>query len=163
MECGEGDMEKLDALDIQIIDILQSEGRIPVTQIGARIDVPHPTVRDRIRRLEEEGVIEGYAAVINPAKVGYLISCLVQVSMEQNLELDETLAVLRGIDEVTEFLVLTGATDIAVRVYARDIDHLRDIIYRKIKSIPGFIRSNTQVVLASGTAPISFSMGQDEN
>ncbi len=156
-------MEKLDALDIQIIDILQSEGRIPVTKIGARINVPHTTVRDRIQRLEEEGVIEGYAAVINPGKVGYLISCLVQVTMEQKMDLEETITVLRGIDEVTEFLVLTGGTDIAVRVYARDINHLRDIIYRKIKSLPGFIRSNTQVVLASGTAPISFPTGQDEN
>jgi Lrp/AsnC family transcriptional regulator, leucine-responsive regulatory protein len=155
-------MDKLDKLDIQIIDILQSEGRIPVTQIGARIDVPHTTVRDRIQRLEEEDVIERYAAVINPAKVGYLISCLVHVTMEQKMDLEETISVLRGIDEVTEFLVLTGGTDIAVRVYSRDIDHLRDIIYRKIKSIPGFIRSNTQVVLASGTTPITFPVEQDE-
>ena len=155
-------MDRLDELDIQIIDILQSEGRIPVTQIGARIDVPHTTVRDRIQRLEEEGVIERYAAVINPAKAGYLISCLVHVTMEQKMELEEIISVLRGIDEVTEFLVLTGGTDIAVRVYSRDIDHLRDIIYRKIKSIPGFIRSNTQVVLASGTTPITFPVEQDE-
>jgi len=156
-------MEKLDDLNIQIIDILQSEGRMPVTQIAARIDVPHTTVRDRIQRLEEEGVIEGYSAVINPAKVGYLLSCLVHVTMEQKMELEETIAVLRGIDEVTEFLVLTGGTDIAVRVYARDIDHLRDIIYDKIKSIPGFLRSNTQVVLASGTAPIAFPRNREED
>jgi len=156
-------MEKLDDLNIQIIDILQSEGRMPVTQIAARIDVPHTTVRDRIQRLEEEGVIEGYSAVVNPAKVGYLLSCLVHVTMEQKMELEETIAVLRGIDEVTEFLVLTGGTDIAVRVYARDIDHLRDIIYDKIKSIPGFLRSNTQVVLASGTAPIAFPRNRDED
>jgi len=156
-------MEKLDDLNIQIIDILQSEGRMPVTQIAARIDVPHTTVRDRIQRLEEEGVIEGYSAVVNPAKVGYLLSCLVHVTMEQKMELEETIAVLRGIDEVTEFLVLTGGTDIAVRVYARDIDHLRDIIYDKIKSIPGFLRSNTQVVLASGTAPIAFPRNREED
>ncbi len=156
-------MEKLDDLNIQIIDILQSEGRMPVTQIAARIDVPHTTVRDRIQRLEEEGVIEGYSAVVNPAKVGYLLSCLVHVTMEQKMELEETIAVLRGIDEVTEFLVLTGGTDIAVRVYARDIDHLRDIIYDKIKSIPGFLRSNTQVVLASGTAPIAFPRDREED
>jgi DNA-binding Lrp family transcriptional regulator len=149
-------MEKLDDLDVQIIDILQKEGRIPVTQIGARIDVPHTTVRDRIQRLEEEGVIERYAAVINPAKLGYLISCLVHVTMEQKMELEEIIAVLSSIDEVTEFLVLTGGTDIAIRLYARDIDHLREVIYRKIKAIPGFIRSNTQIVLVSGTMPITF-------
>lgn len=149
-------MDKLDDLDVQIIDILQKEGRIPVTQIGARIDVPHTTVRDRIQRLEEEGVIERYAAVINPAKLGYLISCLVHVTMEQKMELEETIAVLSSIDEVTEFLVLTGGTDIAIRLHARDVDHLREVIYRKIKAIPGFIRSNTQIVLVSGTTPITF-------
>ena len=155
-------MERLDDLDVQIIDILQAEGRIPVTHIGSSIGVPHTTVRDRIQRLEEEGVIEGYTAVINPAKVGYLISCLVHVTMEQKMELEETIAMLRGIDEVTEFLVLTGGTDIAVRIYARDIGHLRDIIYDKIKSIPGFLRSNTQVVLASGTAPLAFPLERQD-
>lgn len=149
-------MDKLDDLDVQIIDILQKEGRIPVTQIGVRIDVPHTTVRDRIQRLEEEGVIERYAAVINPAKLGYLISCLVHVTMEQKMELEETIAVLSSIDEVTEFLVLTGGTDIAIRLHARNVDHLREVIYRKIKAIPGFIRSNTQIVLVSGTTPITF-------
>ncbi len=147
-------MDKLDRLDIQIIQILQTEGRIPITQIGARINVPHTTVRDRIQRLEDEGVIEGYTAVINPAKLGYLISCLVHITVEQKLQLEETIAVLRGIDEVTEFLVLTGDTDIAVRLYARDVDHLREIIYNKIKTIPGFLRSNTHIVLISGTEPI---------
>jgi DNA-binding Lrp family transcriptional regulator len=147
-------MDRLDDLDLQIIDILQVEGRIPVTQIGTRINVPHTTVRDRIQRLEEEGVIEGYTAVINPTKLGYLISCLVHVTMDQKMELEDMIDVLADIDEMTEFLVLTGGTDIAVRLYARDIDHLRDTVYRKIKTIPGFIRSNTQIVLTSGVSPL---------
>jgi DNA-binding Lrp family transcriptional regulator len=154
-------MDKLDRLDVQIIGILQTEGRIPITQIGARIGVPHTTVRDRIQRLEDEGIIEGYTVKINPAKLGYLVSCLVHVTVEQRLQLEETIAFLRDIDEVTEYLVLTGNTDIAVRLYARDVDHLREIIYNKIMTIPGFMRSNTQLVLTSGTEPITIPLDAD--
>lgn len=154
-------MDKLDRLDVQIIGILQTEGRIPITQIGARIGVPHTTVRDRIQRLEDEGIIEGYTIKINPAKLGYLVSCLVHVTVEQRLQLEETIAFLRDIDEVTEYLVLTGNTDIAVRLYARDVDHLREIIYNKIMTIPGFMRSNTQLVLTSGTEPITIPLDVD--
>lgn len=154
-------MDKLDRLDVQIIGILQTEGRIPITQIGARIGVPHTTVRDRIQRLEDERIIEGYTIKINPAKLGYLVSCLVHVTVEQRLQLEETIAFLRDIDEVTEYLVLTGNTDIAVRLYARDVDHLREIIYNKIMTIPGFMRSNTQLVLTSGTEPITIPLDVD--
>ncbi len=150
-------LNQLDDTDIKILQVLQVEGRIPITQLSAQLDIPHATIRDRIRKLEQGGVIEGYRAVINPEKAGLLITCLVHVKIDQRLELDiqDTIDTLMNTEEVSEFFVLTGETDISVLIHARDIDHLRHIIYDKLKAIPGFERANTGVVLAYGTRPIT--------
>lgn len=145
-------MSQLDSTDVKILRMLQSEGRIPITQLSAHLDVPHATIRDRIRKLETEGVIEGYQAVINPAQVGLPITGFVQITLDHRLQtsLQQTIDTLMNIQEVSEFYVLTGETDIFVRIHATGMDHLREIIFEKLNRIPGFQRSNTGVVLASG-------------
>jgi DNA-binding Lrp family transcriptional regulator len=145
-------VNQLDATDVKILRTLQSEGRIPITQLSAQLGVPHATIRDRIRKLETEGVIEGYQAVINPAQVGLSITGFVQITLDHQLQtsLQQTIDTLMNIPEVSQFYVLTGETDIFVRIHATDMDHLREIIFEKLNRIPGFQRSNTGVVLASG-------------
>jgi DNA-binding Lrp family transcriptional regulator len=145
-------VSQLDSTDVKILRMLQSEGRIPITQLSAHLDVPHATIRDRIRKLESEGVIEGYQAVINPAQVGLPITGFVQITLDHRLQtsLQQTIDTLMNIQEVSEFYVLTGETDIFVRIHATGMDHLREIIFEKLNRIPGFQRSNTGVVLASG-------------
>jgi DNA-binding Lrp family transcriptional regulator len=142
----------MDEVDIKILRILQQEGRIPITQLSAQLEIPHATLRDRIRKMERAGVIDGYKAVIDPVKVGLLITGFVQITLDHRLQssLQETITTLMSIEEVSEFYVLTGETDIFVRIHARDIDHLRQIIFEKLNRIPGFQRSDTGVVLASG-------------
>jgi DNA-binding Lrp family transcriptional regulator len=150
-------VNQLDSTDINILNALQADGRIPITQLSDQLGIPHATIRDRIRKLERSGVIQGYKAVINPEKAGLLISCLVQITIDQRLELDieDTIDTLLSIDQVSQFFVLTGETDIAVLIHARDVDHLRTIIYDKLKAVPGFERENTGVVLATGSKPIN--------
>lgn len=153
-------MNQLDDTDIKILQVLQVEGRIPITQLSAQLDIPHATIRDRIRKLEQARIIEGYKAVINPENAGLLITCLVHIKIDQRLELDmqDTIETLMNTEEVSEFFVLTGETDVSVLIHARDIDHLRQIIYDKLKAIPGFERANTGVVLASGSRPIALAV-----
>ena len=142
----------LDSIDVKILRILQREGRIPITQLSAHLNIPHATVRDRIRKMESEGVIEGYEAVIKPARIGLSITGFVQITLDHRLQtsLQHTIDALMSIPEVSEFHVLTGETDIFLRIHATDMDHLRDIIFEKLYKMPGFQRSNTGVVLASG-------------
>ena len=149
-----GSMFNMDDTDIKILRILQTDVKLPLTQLSERLGIPHGTVRDRIRKMEEAGVIEGYAVVLNPAKLGYLMNCLVQVTLDQQVENDVVIKELLKIEEVTEIQILTGDVDAFVRIWARDVEHLRKILYDKFTSIPGMLRTNTIMVLGTYTKPI---------
>lgn len=144
-------MVNLDDTDIKILRILQTDVKLPLTQLSERLGIPHGTVRDRIRKMEEAGVIESYAAVINPAKMGFLMNCLVEVTLDQQVENSLSIEGLLKIEEVTEVQLLTGDVDVLVRIWARDVEHLRQILYEKFTRVPGMVRTSTIVVLNTYT------------
>lgn len=142
-------MTELDELDIRILEILQTDGRIALTRLSARLDVPHTTIRDRLKKLEDSGAIERYVAVLNPARVGLPISAFVMVTLDQRLETGPAVAALMDVPEVDEAYLLTGDVDVLVRIWARDVEHLRQIVYEKLSVVPGLVRTNTVVILDS--------------
>lgn len=146
-------MYKLDSTDIKILQALQADGRAPLTQLSEQLDIPHGTLRDRLRRMENAGVIEQYAAIIDPAKIGFLITCFVELVLNHQVETSQAIEALLAIEEVTEVYILTGETDALVRLCARDIEHLRQILYDKFVRIPGLVRTNTFVVLGKYIKP----------
>jgi DNA-binding Lrp family transcriptional regulator len=149
-------MYNLDSTDVKILQALQSDGRVPLTQLSDQLGIPHATLRDRIRKLENAGVIERYAAVINPAKVGFMVTCFVELTLDHQVETSRTLAALMNIEEVVTVHLLTGATDALVQIWAKDLEHLRQILYDKFANIPGMIRTSTSVVLDTRVKPIHY-------
>ena len=147
-------MYPLDEIDIKIIQALQADGRAPLTQLSEQLQSPHATIRDRIHKMEKAGVIEGYTAIINPAKIGYLINCYVELVLDHQVETEQAIQALMTIEEVTEIHILTGETDAFVRIWASDIEHLRQILYAKFANIPGMVRTNTVVVLGTRQKPV---------
>ena len=147
-------MYNLDNIDIKILQVLQKDVRLPLTQLSEQIGVPHATVRDRIRKMEAAGVIKSYVAIIDPTKLGHLMNCLVQVTLDQRVENSLVMEAFLQIDEVTEIQLLTGDVDVFVRIWARDVEHMRHILYDKFTSIPGVLRTNTIIVLDTFTKPL---------
>ena len=147
-------MYKLDDTDVKILRILQTNVRLPLTQLSQQLGIPHGTVRGRIRKMEDVGVIECYATILNPTKLGFLLNCLVQVTLDQQVENSHAIEALLKLEEVTEIQLLTGDVDALVRIWARDVEHLRHILYEKFTSIPGMLRTNTIMVLGTHTKPL---------
>ncbi|MFD1599075.1 Lrp/AsnC family transcriptional regulator [Halobellus rarus] len=139
---------ELDETDRAILRILQSEARAPFSEIARRIDMSSATVHDRVGRMDEEGVIEGYHAKIDPRAVGLGTSALVGLRIEQGRETD-ALERLREIEGVQEIHLTTGEWDVVLRLYAEDTDGLRELMFDEISRIEGFSRSQTMVILAS--------------
>ena len=139
---------ELDDTDRAILTALQENARTPFSQIARDIDMSSATVHDRVNRLQEAGIIEGYHAKVNPRAVGYGISAIVGLRVEQGREQD-TLARLADIDGVQEIHLTTGEWDVMARVYARDADHLRDLMFEHIARMDGFSRSQTMVILGT--------------
>ncbi len=150
-------MHQLDGTDAKILLALQTDGRIALTQLCDQLGIPHATLRDRIRKMEQAGVIEGYTAIINQVRTGYSISCFVEIVLDHQIETRLAIEALMSIEHVSELYLLTGETDVLVRIWARDIDHLREILHVQFAAIPGLLRSNALVVLGKHTKPIPFA------
>jgi DNA-binding Lrp family transcriptional regulator len=148
-------MPSLDALDLTILAELEDNARISVSELARRLGAPSSTIRDRIRGLEQDGVIEGYTAIINPEKLGLGIKAIVQVARDQSVSLDDFHSEPLAFHEITNVQLVTGETDEFITVYARDVDQLKEIIYNKVGTLPGLTRSNTAIVLEEARFPLT--------
>ena len=137
-----------DELDFLLIDQLQKNARKPVAQLARELGWPTATVRDRLRRLEDQGVILGYTTVIDVAKIGFPIKALVHINTsEQAVAPDAFLSALGQIPEVASAELITGSYEAEVTVYVRDIEHLSHILYKDLREVPGVTGTNTSIVL----------------
>jgi DNA-binding Lrp family transcriptional regulator len=145
---------KLDDLDRRILEILQRDGRATHVNIAKQLGVGHTRVRDRVIRMEEAGVIEGYRVVINPAVLGQGVLCIVQLQTDQRLDFDRMIEQILAIDEVVEVANVTGEVDAHIRIWARDVPHLREILYDKLSVLPAHRNTNSTIVLGRWTKPL---------
>jgi len=148
-------MRPLDDLDLAILAELENNARITVSELARRLDSPTSTIRDRIRRLEEDGVILGYTAIINPEKLGLGIKAIVHVTRDHGVSLETILSEATKLPEMTKVQLLTGDTDELITLYARNVDHLKDVMYNKFGLISGMIRMSTAIVLEERDFPLT--------
>lgn len=139
---------ELDETDREILRILMEDARTPFSEVARRIDMSSATVHDRVGRMEDAGVIEGYHARVDPRAVGLNISAIVGLRVEQGRE-EETLTRLTEIDGVQEVHLTTGQWDVMMRVIAEDADKLRELMFDTIAQMEGFARSQTMVILGT--------------
>ncbi len=139
---------ELDETDRAILRILQEDARTPFSEVARRIDMSSATVHDRVNRMEEAGVIEGYHASIDPKTVGYGVSAFVGLRVEQGRE-EDALERLREIDGVCEIHLTTGEWDVILKVVAADTDSLRALMFEEVAEMEGFSRSQTMIILGT--------------
>ncbi len=140
-------METLDELDLQILKLLQADGRATNVEIGRQLDQRHTRIRDRINRMTEAGVITGYRVEVNPLKLGHHIHALVHVEADQEHDFDAFADQLLAIPEVVEVMNVTGDYDAIVRVWARDVTHLRTLLYNKISTLEAHKKTVSSLIL----------------
>jgi Lrp/AsnC family leucine-responsive transcriptional regulator len=141
----------LDRFDAKILAALQRDGRLSVVDLAEAIGLsPTPCAR-RIKALESSGAIEGYAAVLNPARVGLEVLAIVQVKLTEHT--DETVArferAIEGMDEVTKCFAMTGSYDFILEVYGRDLNALSNVVLKKLIRVPNVRDMQSSVVLAT--------------
>lgn len=137
----------LDALGRRIVAELQVDGRLSLAELGRRVSLSPPAVAERVRRLEEAGVITGYTARIDPGAVGYGLMAFVRLSPQQPGDLYERKvhSFLHERPEVIEAHHITGEDCFLIKVVARDPAHLGEII----AELGTMGRTTTSVVLSS--------------
>ena len=133
----------LSEIDIGILEMLQEDGRASYSAVARELGIAESTVRYRVEKLKESGVITGFQAHLNPRRVGLGITAiaLIKVDAAEIVEASETLATF---EESHHLFRTTGSYDLVSVVHARDIIHLNDLIER-IKKISGVKEASVEV------------------
>ncbi|MFI7020848.1 Lrp/AsnC family transcriptional regulator [Streptomyces sp. NPDC050164] len=135
-----------DALDRQILQLLQTDGRIKLSELGRRVRLSPAAVTERVRRLEAAGVISGYAARVVPARLGYGIQAFIRVNPHggYNLKHPRTLELIER-PEITEVHHVVGEDCWILKVAVRDTVHLEEVL----EEVSALGRTTTSIVLTS--------------
>jgi len=140
----------IDPTDRKILALLQDNARIPAAEIARKIGLAASAVHNRIRRLEDSGVIEGYEARINPRAVDRGLVAFVRVQTGEGAQAPVLTEALRVLPEVQEVHRVVGEDCFFVKVRVRDTLALADLLDHRIQRIPNIAATRTTIVLATG-------------
>jgi DNA-binding Lrp family transcriptional regulator len=142
---------KLDQLDKKILAILQKNAKITNAQLSKEIGLsPAPTL-ERVKKLEQTGVIQSYHAKLDPSKIGLGVSTFVHVGLKgHNKEnINTFLNAIQGIDEITECHHVTGSGDFVLKIIAPDINSYQRLMLEKVSEIPVVDNLQSMVILST--------------
>ena len=137
-----------DNLDITILEELQANGRISVADLARKIHLSQPAVHNRIKRLERDGIIREYVAVLDRESIGYDLLCFVNLSLNPHSQ-EVTCAVERLINampQVLECYNITGRSDMLLKVVVENHRELNAFV-KQLSTLHGIDRIETSVVL----------------
>ena len=126
---GAGGFPSLDAIDRQIISTLSTDGRITFAELGRQTNLSSPAVAERVRRLEQAGVITGYRAEIDPRALGYQLTAIVRVKPAVR-QLSKIAELAAEIPQVEECLRITGEDCFYVKLHLGSIEELPIVLDR---------------------------------
>lgn len=137
----------LDQIDLHILDIISKNARIPFKDVATEVGVSRAAVHQRVNRMIEMQVITGSGYHIDPKKVDYKTCTYIGVFLEKGSFYGSVANRLNEIEEIVECHYTTGAYAVFVKVYARDNEHLKQILSERIQKIPGVSSTETFISL----------------
>jgi Lrp/AsnC family leucine-responsive transcriptional regulator len=137
----------LDERDLAIIAALQDDARATYADVGRRVGLSPSSVHDRVRKLEQAGVIRGYRAVVDPESLGLFVTALVAVTPLDPMQPDDLPERVREFAEVEDCLSVAGEANYILKVRTRTTSHLEDLIRRLREK--GGVQTRTTIVLST--------------
>jgi len=140
----------VDAMDLAILKLLQQNARITIKEISDKVHLSTTPVHERIRRLEERGVIKQYVTLLNGAKVkkGLMVICYISLRQHSKAAGDKFIKAILGMNEVLECLTISGEFDFMLKVVAENMDSYYDFHVNRLSQIENI--GNVQSVFVMG-------------
>ncbi|MCF7808203.1 MAG: Lrp/AsnC family transcriptional regulator [Candidatus Marinimicrobia bacterium] len=141
----------IDKTDKKILDILQSEGRITNAELARRINMSPPPTLERVKKLERNGYIQNYVALVNPTVMGFTCFTYVEVTLVRHgtERVEKFIKSITELDRVMECHHITGSADFLIKVASKDIPDYEDFVLRTLTSLPEVQNLKTLVVLST--------------
>ena len=142
-------MSELDTIDRRILDLLQQEGRLTMTELGERVGLSTSPCSQRVKRLEGLGIITGYHAHINPVAVGKSLLVFVEITLSEKSEhiFKKVRDELQNMPEVLECHLVSGSFDYLVKARLAGMSEYRHLLGTMLKQMPVAAQSSSYVVM----------------
>ena len=140
-------MEKVDQLDLKILKIISVNARIPFKDVAAECGVSRAAIHQRVQRLIEAGIITGSGYNVCPKSIGYSTCTYVGIKLERGSMYKGVAEELEKIPEILECHFTTGPYTMLIKLYARDNQHLMELLNDKIQMIHGVVATETLISL----------------
>ncbi|MBU2995558.1 Lrp/AsnC ligand binding domain-containing protein [Cellulophaga baltica] len=138
---------KIDGIDKKILRFLMEDARKPVLEIARKIGISGAAIHQRLRKLENSGLIAGSKFVINPKVLGYSTMAYVGIYLDKAMSNPMAVKALKKIPEVLECHYTTGNWSILIKVLCKDNEHLMQVLNKDIQQIGGVSRTETFISL----------------
>ena len=140
-------MEKIDNLDRKILQIVMRNARIPSKDVAVKCGVSRAAIHQRIQRMMDLNVITGSGYNVNPKILGFATCTYIGVNLERGAMYRDVVPHLEKIPEIVECHFTTGPYTMLIKLYARDNEHLMELLNDKIQMIPGVTGTETLISL----------------
>ena len=146
---GFNQSNQLDRIDRNIVRLLQRDARIAHTELARRVGLSTTPCKERVRRLEREGVIQHYQAVLDPAALDRALVVFVQIRLNRTSQdiFEEFTAAVLDLPEVQECYLVSGNFDYLIKARVADMNAYRDLLGETLLTLPGVQESTSYVVM----------------
>ena len=143
-------MTKLDETDLKLLKALQEDAKANTKDLCDKLHLSKTPVYERVKRLEREGVIRGYSAIIDNHKVGLplVVFCNVSVAVHDGEHIGRFKEEIAAIDEVMECYSTGGFYDFLLKVVLKDLDEYNAFVFEKLTKVHGISKMQSSVVLS---------------
>jgi len=143
----------MDDKDEKILSLLRRDGKLRTHQIARKTAIPVTTVHNRIKKMEELGIIKNYTVILDHKKLGKNVLAFISATVSYILPDGKIVAqedVAKKVKSLgaEEVLIVTGGTDLLIKFRARDVDELNSFVINKLRTVKGIDKTQTTIVLS---------------
>ena len=139
----------LDKFDAAILDELQRDGRLSIVDLAEEVGLSSTPCARRLKLMEQDGIIQGYTAVIDPNRLGLKVQAFVQVRLTRHTDdnIEQFRRAVDSMEEVVSCHAMTGAYDLLLQVAVTDLEHLSNVVLKKLMHIRAVRDVHSSIVL----------------
>ncbi|MBL0027212.1 MAG: Lrp/AsnC family transcriptional regulator [Saprospiraceae bacterium] len=139
----ENTQQKPDHYDLEILKMLENDGRIAFSNIAIELGISNTMVHQRVSKLTESGILKGVRPILDEKKLGFDWASFTGLTLDKDHKSEQIIEALKDIKEVSECYYVTGAFTLFIRISAKNHEHMRKILYEKIDNIPGISKTDS--------------------
>jgi Lrp/AsnC family transcriptional regulator, leucine-responsive regulatory protein len=150
----------MDSFDSKVLAFLSREGRATWVELGQHLGLSAPAAAERVRKLEERGVIRGYAALLDAASIGYPLTAYISVSLTSHKQRAAFLRAIAKMEQVAECHHVAGDDDYLLKVRCQGTQNLDHLLAKELKDKLGVARTRTTIVLSTAKESVRIPIAE---